>query len=117
MRALASIRFKNPCVLLCVGSRMRTKILHPKNVFHHVDRTTVTATGPLQGHPAKNDCSTEVLLDFCTRVTFLRSVPGGPGNPSIPIRFYYRIRELNFQLPGLLGTLRKYVILLWDFIC
>jgi hypothetical protein len=27
------------------------------------------------GHPAKNDCSTEVLLDFCTRVTFLRSVP------------------------------------------
>ena len=41
------------------------------------------ATGqPLQvlslqalGHPAKNDCSTEVLLDFCTRATFLRSVP------------------------------------------
>jgi hypothetical protein len=29
----------------------------------------------LQGHPAKNDCSTEVLLDFCTRVTFLQSVP------------------------------------------
>jgi hypothetical protein len=29
----------------------------------------------LQGHPAKNDCTTEVLLDFCTRVTFLRSVP------------------------------------------
>jgi hypothetical protein len=28
------------------------------------------------GHPAKNDCSTEVLLDFCTIVTFLRSVPG-----------------------------------------
>ena len=27
------------------------------------------------GHPAKNDCSTEVLLDFCTRATFLRSVP------------------------------------------
>jgi hypothetical protein len=28
------------------------------------------------GRPAKNDCSTEVLLDFCTRMTFLRSVPG-----------------------------------------
>jgi hypothetical protein len=28
---------------------------------------------------------------------------GGPGNPSIPIRFYYRIRELNFYLPGLPG--------------
>jgi hypothetical protein len=28
-----------------------------------------------QGHPAKNDCSTEVLLDVCTSVTFLRSVP------------------------------------------
>jgi hypothetical protein len=27
------------------------------------------------GHPAKNDCSTEVLLDFCTRATFLWSVP------------------------------------------
>jgi hypothetical protein len=27
------------------------------------------------GHPAKNDCSTEVLLDFCARATFLRSVP------------------------------------------
>jgi hypothetical protein len=27
------------------------------------------------GHPAKNDCSTEALLDFCTSVTFLRSVP------------------------------------------
>jgi hypothetical protein len=28
-----------------------------------------------RGHPAKNDCSTKVLLDFCTRATFLRSVP------------------------------------------
>jgi hypothetical protein len=26
------------------------------------------------GHPAKNDCSTEVLLDFYTRMTFLRSI-------------------------------------------
>ncbi len=25
--------------------------------------------------PQANDCFTEVLLDFCTRVTFLRSVP------------------------------------------
>jgi hypothetical protein len=23
-------------------------------------------------------------------------ISGGPGNPSIPIRFYYRIRELNY---------------------
>jgi hypothetical protein len=29
----------------------------------------------VQGHPTKNDCSTDVLLDFCTRATFLRSVP------------------------------------------
>jgi hypothetical protein len=27
-----------------------------------------------QGHPTKNACSTEVLLDFCTRATFLQSV-------------------------------------------
>jgi hypothetical protein len=27
------------------------------------------------GLPAKNDCSTEVLLDFCTRVTFLWNIP------------------------------------------
>jgi hypothetical protein len=27
-----------------------------------------------EGLPAKNDCSTEVLLDFCTRVTFLRNI-------------------------------------------
>jgi hypothetical protein len=27
------------------------------------------------GHPTKNDCSTEVLLDFWTSATFLRSVP------------------------------------------
>ena len=29
-----------------------------------------------EGHPAKNDHSTGVLRDFCTRVTFLRGVPG-----------------------------------------
>jgi hypothetical protein len=29
----------------------------------------------MTGTPAKNDCSTEVLLDFCTRVTFLQGVP------------------------------------------
>jgi hypothetical protein len=28
-----------------------------------------------QGHSAKNDLSMEVLRDFCTRETFLRSVP------------------------------------------
>jgi hypothetical protein len=28
----------------------------------------------------------------------------GPGNLSIPIRFYYRIKELNFLLPGLPGV-------------
>jgi hypothetical protein len=28
-----------------------------------------------QGHSAKNDLSTEALRDFCTRGTFLRSVP------------------------------------------
>jgi hypothetical protein len=27
---------------------------------------------------------------------------GGPGKLSIPIRFYYRIRELNYYFPGLL---------------
>jgi hypothetical protein len=26
----------------------------------------------------------------------MEEAAGGPGNPSIPIRFYYRIRELNF---------------------
>jgi hypothetical protein len=30
-----------------------------------------------QGHSAKNDLSTEVLRDFCTRETLLRSVPQG----------------------------------------
>jgi hypothetical protein len=29
-----------------------------------------------QGHSAKNDLSTEALRDFCTRGTFLWSVPG-----------------------------------------
>jgi hypothetical protein len=38
------------------------------------ERVSVPSNLPL-GHPAKNDCSSEVLLDFCTRVTFLRSVP------------------------------------------
>jgi hypothetical protein len=27
--------------------------------------------------------------------------PGQPGNPSIPIRFYYRIKELIFYIVGL----------------
>ena len=31
--------------------------------------------GAVQGHPAKNDHSTEVLREFCTRATFLRGVP------------------------------------------
>jgi hypothetical protein len=31
----------------------------------------------LLGHPAKNDCSTAVLLDFCSRATLLRSVLAG----------------------------------------
>ncbi len=41
-----------------------------------VRRTVLTflkmSISMLQGHPAKNNCSTEVLLDFCPRATFLR---------------------------------------------
>jgi hypothetical protein len=40
---------------------------------------------------------------FYAKTFGLRSVPGRPGNLSIPIRFYYRIRELNFYFPGLPG--------------
>jgi hypothetical protein len=63
------------------------------------------------GHSAKNDRSTEVLRGFCTRETFLWGVPGNllivrlcnyrVFCLSTPIRFYYRIRELNFPHPGL----------------
>jgi hypothetical protein len=45
----------------CVDSSCLCKCRH-RDCAHHM------------GHPAKNNCSTEVLLDFCTRVTFLRSV-------------------------------------------
>jgi hypothetical protein len=34
----------------------------------------------------------------------------GPGYLSIPIRFYYRIRELNFYLPGLPQELNNFQI-------
>jgi hypothetical protein len=45
------------------------------------------------GHPAKNDCSTEVLLDFCTRVTFLRSVPGNSARED----YYYAARVIDIH--------------------
>jgi hypothetical protein len=50
---------------------------------------------------------------FCPLLHFTNDVTTRwePGNPSIPIRFYYRIRQLNFYLAGLPGTLRKNVIL------
>jgi hypothetical protein len=37
---------------------------------------------------------------------------GGPGNPSIPIRLYYWIRELNFSPPGLPAHMSR-CTLLW----
>jgi hypothetical protein len=55
------------------------------------------------GHPAKNDCSTEVLLGFCARVTFLRSVPDishlvgtSEGTPALMIDTHFRISASSF---------------------
>jgi hypothetical protein len=44
----------------------------------------------------------QVLIKFYSLLAKLEEVegvainPGEPGNLSVPIRFYYRIRELNF---------------------
>jgi hypothetical protein len=41
-------------------------------MFSSIDLDITLAT---EGHSAKNDLSMEVLRDFCSRETFLRSVP------------------------------------------
>jgi hypothetical protein len=75
----------------------------------HTDATTLfflgvttnvflVTTGQL-GHPAKNDCSTEVLHDFCTRATFLRSVPGGWTESMKPLLGFSELEELADDWP------------------
>jgi hypothetical protein len=44
--------------------------------FWYFCRQPVMMRCSTTGHSAKNDLSIEVLRDFCTRETFLRSVPG-----------------------------------------
>ena len=44
------------------------------------------------------------------------TVPEGPGNPSIPIMLYYRIRELNFYFPGLPGRVPSEAVSVADVV-
>jgi hypothetical protein len=87
------------------------------------------------GHSAKNDLSMEVLRDFCTRETFLRSVPCSycpcamltreeklafsgtcPPHPP-PLRVQYALEKQvfinKFQIPQLTTTKRRAQVVQW----
>jgi hypothetical protein len=50
----------------------------------------------VSGHSAKNDLSMEVLRGFCTRETFLRSVPSVKGADDYCVRSVYSFHTSLF---------------------
>jgi hypothetical protein len=69
--------------------------MHPSAYSRSWPRICVGSTQNLR-HSAIVNQTRFCLLDGCSsRVRATRRLSGGPGNLSIPIRFYYRIRELN----------------------